>query len=143
MPLIPQVILPDEDKLETLRELDQFRHWRSLDDERYCLVCEKLILGRHIKVVGDSDSSGPLRLVCSTEGCNSIPMDWVLPTDEVLASAKAQAVATQQPKVAVSVPADHRSDERLASHRRKFAFHFKHLLGISRKDRLGCPPFTL
>ncbi|MGH8102388.1 MAG: hypothetical protein ACREIW_13890 [Chthoniobacterales bacterium] len=125
MSLIPQVNLPDEDKLETLRELDQFRHWRSLDDQRYCLVCGRLITGRQIKVIGESDGSGRLRLSCPTEGCNSIPMDWMLPTDEVLASAKEQTVPIEEPNIAVSDSADQATRERLASHLRKFAFHFK------------------
>jgi hypothetical protein len=123
--LIPQVNLPDEDKLETLRELDQFRHWRSLDDQRYCLVCGRLITGRQIKVVGEPAGSGRFRLSCPTERCNSIPMDWMLPTDEVLASAKAQTVVTEQTSIAISGAADRATRERLASHLRKFAFHFK------------------
>ena len=132
MALIPQVNLPEQDKLETLRELDQFRHWRSLDDRRYCLVCGNLITGRQIKVFANANGSGRFRLSCPTEGCSSIPMDWMLPTDEVLASAKAQPVAADQPNVAVSAPADHSRGERLASHLRKFTFHFK---------RLGSHPF--
>ena len=105
MVLIPQVNSSDEDKLETLRELDQFRHWRSLDDHRYCLVCGKLITGRQIKVLADPHGSGRFRLSCPTDGCSSVPMDWILPTDEVLASAKAQPVAAEQSNLAVSAPA--------------------------------------
>jgi hypothetical protein len=77
--------LPDPEKLEVLRRLDQFRRWDSLDQKRYCLVCGKLIRGRNIQVSGGTGGNGPLRLSCPTSGCNSIPMDWVLPTDEILA----------------------------------------------------------
>ena len=77
--------LPDREKLEALRRLDQFRRWDSLDQKRYCLVCGKLITGRNIQVSGGIRGNGPLRLSCPTKGCNSIPMDWVLPTDEILA----------------------------------------------------------
>src|SRR5215469_17538669 len=77
--------LLDEEKLEVLRRLDQFRQWHSLDEKRYCLVCGNLISGRQIQVAGGTRGNGPLRLSCPTERCNSIPMDWVLPTDEVLA----------------------------------------------------------
>ena len=86
--LSPPVALPDADKLDALRRLDQFREWRSLDDKRYCLVCGKIITGRQIEVAGVTRGNGPLRLSCPTAHCNSIPMDWVLPTDEILAAAE-------------------------------------------------------
>ncbi len=78
--------LPDGDKLKALRRLDQFRPWHSLDEKRYCLVCGKILTGRQIQVMGGTRGNGPLRLSCPTEHCHSIPMDWVLPTDEVLAN---------------------------------------------------------
>lgn len=76
--------LTEAEKLDALRRLDQFRKWRSLDDKRYCLCCGKIIEGRQIRVSGDMDEGGALRLHCPSDGCESIPMDWVLPTDEVL-----------------------------------------------------------
>jgi len=79
--------LSDEEKLEVLRRLDQFRQWRSLEEKRYCLVCGRIITGLQIEVAGRT-RGGPLRLSCPTERCNSIPMDWVLPTDEILARVK-------------------------------------------------------
>src|SRR5256885_12042044 len=85
MALISPVEMSDEDKLETLRRLDQFRWWRSLDEKRYCLVCGKIITGRQIQAIGGTRGNGPLRVICPTNGCHSIPMDWVRPTDEVLA----------------------------------------------------------
>ena len=88
MALSPPAPLADADKLNALRRLDQFREWRSLDDKRYCLVCGKIITGRQIQVPGGTRANGPLRLSCPTERCNSIPMDWVLPTDELLALAE-------------------------------------------------------
>ena len=140
MTLIPQVDLPDHDKVETLRELDQFRHWRSLDDERYCLVCGKIITGRQIKVVGDKDQNGRLQLRCPTEQCSSIPMDWILPTDEVLASAKAQTVPIEQSNIGVSGSPDPVIRERVALSSRKLAFRFKQLFRISRNYGLGSHP---
>ena len=68
-----------------LRRLDQFRQWHSLEEKRYCLVCGTLISGRQIQVEGGTRGDGSLRLSCPTKRCNSIPMDWVLPTDEILA----------------------------------------------------------
>ncbi len=88
--------LADDEKLEVLRRLDQFRHWHSLDEKRYCLVCGKLISGQQIQVAGGTRGNGPLRLSCPTEKCNSIPMDWVLPTNEVL--AKVENLAAEERK---------------------------------------------
>jgi hypothetical protein len=74
------------DKLEALRRLDQFRRWHSLDEKRFCLVCGKIITGEQIQVIGGMRGAGPLRIICPTPNCHSIPLDWVLPTDEVLAN---------------------------------------------------------
>jgi hypothetical protein len=90
--------LSDEEKLEVLRRLDQFRRWHSLDEKRYCLVCGNLISGRQIEVAGGTRGNGPLRLSCPTERCNSIPMDWVLPTDEIL--AKIERIAAEEREAA-------------------------------------------
>ena len=65
-----------------LRRLDRWRPWATLQDKRFCLVCGELMNGRDIEVVGGTRELGPLRLHCPTEGCESIPMDWVLPNDE-------------------------------------------------------------
>ena len=80
--------LSDAEKLAVLRSLDQFREWHSLDEKRYCLVCGKIITGQQIQVASDTRGDGPQRLNCPTERCNSIPMDWALPTDEILAAAE-------------------------------------------------------
>jgi len=90
--------LSDEEKLEVLRRLDQFRQWHSLEDKRYCLVCGTLISGQQIAVDGGTRGNGPLRLSCPTEQCNSIPMDWVLPTDEIL--AKVEKMPAEERKAA-------------------------------------------
>jgi len=84
MALVSPIKLSDEEKLETLQRLDKFRQWHSLDEKRYCLVCCKIINGRDIQVIGGRRGNGPLRIICPTEHCHAIPMDWVRPTDEVL-----------------------------------------------------------
>jgi hypothetical protein len=84
MTLSPPTGLSDSDKLEALRRLDQFREWRSLDDKRFCLVCGKIITGRQIRMTGRARGNGSLELSCPTAQCKSIPMDWVLPTTEIL-----------------------------------------------------------
>ena len=57
--------LSDDEKLEALRRLDQFRQWHSLDEKRYCLVCGNLIAGGQIQVAGGTRGNGPLRLQLS------------------------------------------------------------------------------
>jgi hypothetical protein len=95
--------LADYEKLDVLRRLDQFRQWHSLDEKRYCLVCGKLITGRQIEVSGGTRGTGPVQLSCPTERCNSIPMDWVLPTDEIL--AKVEKLAEEERKASALTPA--------------------------------------
>ncbi len=124
--------LSEPEKLDVLRRLDQFRHWGSLEEKRYCLVCGKIITGRQIHVAGGTRGNGPLRLSCPTERCNSVPMDWVLPTDEIIAMV--ERMAAKERKAAVPVPTNHingglkrsnREHNGIASQLRKFAFHFK------------------
>ena len=93
----------DDEKLEVLRRLDQFRQWHSLDEKRYCLVCGKLITGRQIQVAGGTRGNGPVRLNCPTQSCNSITMDWVLPTDEIL--ARVEKLAEEERKTSALKPA--------------------------------------
>jgi len=101
--LTTEVKLSDNDQLEALRRLDQFRAWHSLDEKRYCLVCGRIITGRQIQVAGGTRGNGPLRLSCPTERCNSIPMDWVLLTDEIL--AKVEKLAEEERKASAKKPA--------------------------------------
>jgi hypothetical protein len=123
MVLSSPVNLSDGDKLEALRRLDQFRPWGSLDEKRYCLVCDKIITGKQIQVTGGTRGNGPLRLSCPTERCHSIPMDWVLPTDEVLANLALRE--TEHSNVlAVRFERGAREDS-IASRLRKLALRFK------------------
>jgi hypothetical protein len=128
------VRLSDSEKLEALRRLDQFRQWHSLNDKRYCLVCDKIITGRQIQVAGGTRGNRPLRISCPTDGCNSIPMDWVLPTDEIL--AKVERMAAEERKASALKPATGtngnggtvhagKGHDHFMSRLRKFAFHFK------------------
>src|SRR5213080_2015466 len=123
MSFSPQSTSSDVEKLDVLRRLDQFREWHSLDDKRFCLVCGKIIVGSQIEIAGGTRGNGPLRLTCPTERCNSIPMDWVLPTDELVALA---TTTSEDHNGASSTIAD-RDEEQggLASRLRKFALHLK------------------
>lgn len=126
--------LADDEKLELLRRLDQFRRWQSLDEKRYCLVCGELISGRQIQVAGGIRGTDPLRLSCPSDECNSIPMDWVLPTSEIL--AKLEKLAEEERKASALKPAAatigngktvyaDKSHEHFVSRLCKLAFHLK------------------
>ncbi len=84
MALFSSIKLSDEEKLDILQRLDRFRQWHSLDEKRYCLVCGEIITGREIQVIGGIRGKGLLRIICPTEHWDSMPMEWVRPTDEVL-----------------------------------------------------------
>jgi hypothetical protein len=71
------VHLESEDRLSILRTEDQFRRWNSLDDERFCILCEKKFNGHQIEV--RSFANGKRELHCPTEGCDSGPHQWVYP----------------------------------------------------------------
>lgn len=132
MALITAVKLSDDEQLQALRLLDQFRQWNSLDEKRYCLVCGKIITGRQIEVAGGTRGNGPLRLGCPTEGCNSIPMDWVLLTDEIL--AKVEQLAAEEKQVSALQPPPVINGNGKAGHSRRRHDNF-----ISRLLKLAFP----
>jgi hypothetical protein len=121
MALLFPIDLGDTDKLHILQRLDQHRRWSSLADKRYCLVCSTIITGRDINVVGGTRGTGPLRLICATRGCHSIPMDWVLPTDEVLTNMSILKNKPQAPAANSSKP----HIQNLATRLRKLATRFR------------------
>lgn len=132
--LSTEIKLSDQEKLAALRRLDQFRQWHSLDQTRYCLVCGKLISGRQIQVADGTGGNGPLRLSCPTERCNSIPMDWVLPTDEILARAEKMAAEERKASVIKTAAVTNSNRKAVPSHKLhtdfmsrllKFPFPFK------------------
>ena len=121
MALLAPRDLSSAEKHDVLRRLDRYRKWHSLDEKRYCLACGQVIDGHEIQVVGGTRGTGPLRLICPTRGCHSIPMDWVIPTDQVLArtSMLQEQAELQRTKIA-------RSREKLRVRLRKFAVQFRH-----------------
>jgi len=66
-----------QDKLDLLRYLDEFHYWHSLDDERRCKRCSRVINGHQILVFELEGTRGKLRLQCPTVACMSTPSDWV------------------------------------------------------------------
>src|SRR5215212_11715977 len=72
----PLKLVP-QDKLDLLRYLDEFHYWHSLDDERRCKRCSRVINGHQILVFELDGTRGKLRLQCPTVACMSTPSDWV------------------------------------------------------------------
>ena len=120
MPLLAPIELSGAEKLEILRRLDRYRKWHSLDDKRYCLACSQIIEGRDILVVGGTRGTGPLRLICPTRNCHSIAMDWVIPTDEVLAR-----MLVVQDEETLLRKVTSRPREKFSTRFRKFAMQFR------------------
>jgi hypothetical protein len=46
-----------DEKLAVLQASDGYRKWYSLDDQRVCILCEKLINGRMIDIWQDHDGT--------------------------------------------------------------------------------------
>jgi hypothetical protein len=63
-----------DEKLDVLQASDTYRKWYSLDDQRVCILCEKLINGRMIDIWQDQE--GTYLLHCPTPGCSGSPRDW-------------------------------------------------------------------
>jgi hypothetical protein len=121
MQLLNPIELSSAEKLEMLQRLDRYRKWSSLDDQRYCLACGRLIDGHGILVVGGTRGTGPLRLICPTRGCHSIPMDWVIPNDKVLAR---MSISQEEEEIVAPEPI-HRPRQSIATRLRRLATHFR------------------
>src|SRR2546423_9449578 len=121
MPLLAPIELSDAEKLEILQRLDRYRKWHSLEEKRYCLACGQIIEGRDILVVGGTRGTGPLRLICRTRNCHSIPLDWVIPSDEVLARLS----ILQEEEETFPLQTIARPREKFAVRLKKFAIQFR------------------
>jgi hypothetical protein len=66
-----------DDRLVVLRAEDRFRNWRSLDDERLCIICKRKFNGRQVEIRRLRNRK--YELYCPTDGCNSRPHLWIYP----------------------------------------------------------------
>jgi hypothetical protein len=66
-------LLPEE-KLALLRSTDSRRKWNSLDDQRVCVLCDRVITGRQIEVT--REPNGTYAVHCPTPDCPAVPSDW-------------------------------------------------------------------
>ena len=70
-------MLPLEERLGALRKADPVHTWRSLDDRRTCILCDRTFSGRQIDI--SVSAAGGVRLQCPSDGCVSTPREWVHP----------------------------------------------------------------
>jgi hypothetical protein len=78
--------LTSEDKLDILRKADGLRKWESLDDQRVCVVCERIFSGRQIEI--RRDQRGRYLLQCPTPECPSFAAHWFYVNKAATAAAK-------------------------------------------------------
>ncbi len=64
-----------DDRLVVLRAEDRFRKWRSLEDERLCIICKRKFNGRQVEIRRVANRKYEVH--CPTEGCNSRPHLWI------------------------------------------------------------------
>lgn len=67
--------LTPDDRLLILREADTERLWQSLDDQRVCVICNRVITGRQVQIEPKNSHSYSLR--CPTDGCTGTPPEWL------------------------------------------------------------------
>ena len=94
-----------DDRLSVLRAEDQFRNWRSLDDERLCIICKRKFSGRQVEI--HRLGNRKYELHCPTEDCSSRPHLWIYPAtplvSHVIKSDSWHAAGkTQEPNVPAS-----------------------------------------
>src|SRR5438046_9891117 len=58
-----------EERLNILRAGDKLRTWSSLDDERLCILCERILNGWQIEIL--RDQRGRYLLKCPTSDCET------------------------------------------------------------------------
>ncbi len=68
-------LFSESEKLGILRRTDPFREWGSLDETRFCILCEKTFRGRDVCVA--EDAAGAVILLCPTPACPGSPYEWV------------------------------------------------------------------
>jgi hypothetical protein len=66
--------LTAEERIKILRAGDKLRTWASLDDERLCVLCERILSGWQIEIL--RDNCGRYLLKCPTSGCGSFAAHW-------------------------------------------------------------------
>jgi hypothetical protein len=95
---LPLELVP-EDKLDALRYLDEFRFWYSLDDQRRCQRCHRVLTGNQIEVLELHGTRGRMQLRCPTVGCDSTSSEWIYVDPIHAASQKTPSAGLQRLKL--------------------------------------------
>jgi hypothetical protein len=72
------------DKLAILQANDHFRDWRTLDDKRVCVLCDRQFTGHDVLV---ATAGKEVHLHCPTHNCKSGVHHWVYPGNPLLSDA--------------------------------------------------------
>jgi hypothetical protein len=70
-----------DDRFSILRVGDPLRNWKSLDDQRVCVLCGRKFKGRQVDI--RRLPGGKFKLCCPTLGCPSTPHQWRYTTTPV------------------------------------------------------------
>lgn len=68
-------------RLAILRREDHFRTWQSLNDQRVCVLCDKIFAGHEVVIARKGDS---YELNCPTPDCLSQVHQWVQPGNSLI-----------------------------------------------------------
>ena len=71
-----------EERLRILQHADSYRNWRTLNDRRVCVFCERDFSGRAVRI--EDDGRGRHYLRCPTRGCPGTPREWVYPGNPLM-----------------------------------------------------------
>ena len=75
---------PTSGKLDVLRASDHFRKWKSLNDERICVLCERKFSGHEVIV---TPLGREYKLHCPTHNCHSGIHQWVYPGNPLMSES--------------------------------------------------------
>jgi hypothetical protein len=70
-------LLPLAERLAILQREDGYRTWRSVDDRRVCIFCDRILTGRNVLI--RRAHNGSHHVHCPTRGCPGTPREWVYP----------------------------------------------------------------
>ncbi|HEX8311575.1 MAG TPA: hypothetical protein VF614_09680 [Chthoniobacteraceae bacterium] len=71
----------DEEQLQLLQQHDPTKLWDSLDDERRCILCDRVFTGREVNL---RIRRTGVKLFCPSEDCHSTPTAWVHPGNPLI-----------------------------------------------------------
>jgi hypothetical protein len=76
-----------DDRLDILRVHDHFHEWRSLDDQRVCVVCGRTFSGHEVEISQDGKE---FKLNCPTRDCPSKIHQWIYPEKHHLSDTNSE-----------------------------------------------------